>query len=133
MSESTGLPHPQKFGGGWFAILPLVSDEQISVERKKGLQANLRQVSPSPSDSASYVLDIPERYPEKLLRDAEHDRRDGILRLVAPAPDEPKAPYAKAQLRYCYYLHLGEAEKANESTGEQPVFDVPYKKRWVLV
>ena len=128
---------PQEFGDGWSAVLPLLSDEQTVVERKQGLQANLGRVSPSPSDSASHVLDIPERYPAKLLRDAEHDqrqgRREGALRLVAPAQDDPSVPYGAAQLRYCYYLHLNHAEKAIEWSDEQPMFNVPYKGRWVLV
>ena len=76
------------------------------------------------------MLDIPERYPAKLLCDAENDHGqrpyDGNLQLVAQAKDDSKVPYAEAQLRYCYTLHFGKANKAQESTVEQPVFDVPY-------
>ena len=128
---------PQDFGDGWFAILPLLDNEQASLETTSGLQVNLGRITPSPPNSASHVIDIPERYPAKLLRDAEQDHRQfsrvGHLQLVAPAQDDSKAPYSDAELRYCYTLHFGEADKAHESTVEQPVFDVPYSWHWVLV
>ena len=127
----------QDYGRDWFAILPLLSNEQVSVEKQKGLQADLGRISPSFDDTTSWVLDIPERYPARLLRDAQHKHgekhRDCQLRLVAQALNDPNAPYGAAQLRYCYYFHLGDAEEATESTDEQPVFNVPYKPRWVLV
>ena len=129
---------PQELGYGWVVVLPLVGDEQAMVEVRNGLQGNLCRISPSCEDTNSRVLDIPERYPTKLLRDAERDHRKKPrgceLRIVAPAQNDHKVPcYGAAQLRYCYYLHLGEAKEAPESTNEQPVFNVPYKPRWVLI
>ena len=108
----------QDYGSGWFAILPLLSNKQVAIERQKGLQANLGRVSPSPDDTVSCVLDIPERYPSTLFVEAERTsgekRRAGHLRLTAPAQTDPKDSYCKAQLRYCYYLHLGEAKMSDE-------------------
>lgn len=127
----------QDFGYGWFAILPLLSNEQVSIEKQKGLQAELGRISPSFDDTASWVLDIPERYPAKLLRNAEQKHRekprDCHVRPMAPAQGDAKTPYCGAQLRYCYYLHLGDAEEASESIDAQPIFNVPYKRRWLLV
>ena len=127
----------QDFGYGWFAILPLLSNEQVSIEKQKGLQADLGRISPLFDDTASWVIDIPERYPAKLLRNAEKKHcekpRDCQVRPMAPAHDNPKTPYSGAQLRYCYYLHLGNAEEATESSDAQTIFDVPYKRRWLLV
>jgi hypothetical protein len=128
---------PQEYGNGWFGILPLLSDEQVSTERQKGLQADLGRVFQSRDGTASCVLDIPERYPSRLIVEAERTsgekRRSGQLRLTARAQSDPHTPYAGAQLRYCYYLHLDEAETSTESLDASPAFNIRCKARWVLV
>lgn len=124
------------FGGGWVAIRPLFSDEQIVVETKKGLQAVLGRLVPPPEENMQWVLDIPERYHTRLLSGFAEGRGDSSLfarvHFTAPATPNQNAAYPSAQLRYCYYLHLDQAE--NMLTKEhEPILKVPAKARWVLV
>jgi hypothetical protein len=127
----------QDLGFRSVVVLPLLDDAQVAVERQKGLQANLAKVSPTFANIPSWVLDIPERYPVKLLSEVkpEHgeSRRNCKVRLREPAQNNPKEPYSKAEVRYCYYLHLDDADTATQSCTKPPMLEVPYKCRWVLV
>ena len=121
----------RNFGGGWVAIRPLLNDEQASIEKQKGLQADLGRVMPSPDESIQWLLDIPERYHAKLrCNEREDSHHSARVHFTAPAQPDPRAAYPAAQLRYCYYLHLSQADQPIEN---QPVFNIPGKARWVLL
>ncbi len=127
----------RRLDGKWLVVIPLLNDGQASSERKSGQQVELSLVCGSANEGNSWILDISERYPLNLFEEAEADygkrQRECTVKPIAPPETSSNEQYPKAQLRYCYYLHLGKADKTEKSDSGTAKFQVPYKRRWVLV